>query len=91
MGFIRTILILGLIYFGARIVMRVIFPWILKTFVRKVERKMKDQMNQQGAGHSGFEKANEDVYIKRPQEKQGKSTKDFDGGEYIDFEEVDKD
>ena len=50
---------------------------------------MKDQMNQQDAG-SGFEKKEEDVYIKKPQEKQQKSTKDFEGGEYIDFEEIDK-
>ena len=50
---------------------------------------MKDQMSQQGTG-SGFEKKEEDVYIKKPQEKQQKSTKDFEGGEYIDFEEIDK-
>jgi len=85
----KLLLILGLIYFGFRIFGKLVMPWLLKTFVRKVEKKMKDQMNQQGAG-PGFEQKDEGVYIKKPQEKQTKSTKNFEGGEYIEFEEVDK-
>tara|TARA_B110000285_G_C14996949_1_gene549335 strand:+ start:275 stop:559 length:285 start_codon:yes stop_codon:yes gene_type:complete len=92
-GLIRLLIILGLIYFSIKFLTRLLLPWLLKTFVKKVEKKMKDhmkdQMNQQDAG-SGFEKKEEDVYIKKPQEKQQKSTKDFEGGEYIDFEEIDK-
>ena len=85
----KLLLILGLIYFGVKVLTKLFMPWLLKTFVRKVERKMKDQMNQQGDG-PGFEQKDEGVYIKKPQNKTTKSTKEFDGGEYIDFEEVDK-
>jgi len=88
-GLIRLLLILGLIYFAIKFLTKLLLPWLLKTFVKKIEKKMKDQMNQQGTS-SGFEKKEEDVYIKKPQEKQQKSTKDFEGGEYIDFEEIDK-
>lgn len=86
MGIFRTILILGLIYFGVRFITKLLFPWLLKTFVKKVERKVNSQMNQQ-QGYAGF-KQEGDVLVKRPQKDKSKSTKDFSGGEYIDFEEV---
>lgn len=88
MGLVKTLLILALIYFGLRFLTRLMLPWLLQTFAKKVNRKMADQMNQQYSKNSGFEQADKDVFIKRPNQKNEKSTKDFDGGEYVDFEEV---
>lgn len=90
MGLIRTILILLLIYYGLKILGRYVFPWLLKVFVKKVERKINDQVNNQyQQSNSGFEQAGE-VFVKRPSKSSNKGPKNIEGGEYVDFEEVDK-
>jgi hypothetical protein len=68
-----------------RFLTRLLFPWLLKTFVRKVEKRVNDQMNQQG--NNGFEREG-DVFIKRPQDQ--KPNKKYEGGEYVDFEEIEE-
>lgn len=87
-GLIRTLLIIGLIYFGVRILMRVIFPWAIKLFFKRVQNKVADQMknqaNQQSNG--GFQQ-NGDVLVKPPP-KKSKDKIEPKGGEYVDFEEV---
>lgn len=50
---------------------------------------MADQMNQQQGRSSGFQQEG-NVYVKPPVHKKEKSIKNFEGGEYIDFEEVDE-
>lgn len=87
-GFLRTILIIALIYFGVRIIMRILLPWAMKMFFKRVQNKMADQMrNQQGQQpNSGFQKKG-DVLVKPPPKK--KSSAEPKGGEYVDFEEVD--
>ncbi|MDC1204771.1 DUF4834 family protein [Salibacteraceae bacterium] len=88
MGLVRTLLIIGLIYFGVRIIMRVIFPWAIKFFFKKVQNKMADQMkhqNNQGED-PGFQKSG-DVFVKPPP-KKNKGNIEPKGGEYVDFEEV---
>ncbi|MCB0480907.1 MAG: DUF4834 family protein [Flavobacteriales bacterium] len=88
-GLIRTVLILLLIYYGFKIFARVVLPWLLKLFVKKVERKINNQMNNQyRQPNDGFEQAG-NVYVKRPK-SDSKTPKDLDGGEYVDFEEVEK-
>ena len=90
-GLIRTVLIIVLIFYGVRILTRIVFPWLLKRFVRKVERKINDQMNnpQGGRAHSSESFTQEgDVLIRKSRKQASKNPKDFDGGEYVDFEEV---
>ena len=42
-NFLRTILIILLIYYGFKIVMRFVFPFMVKRFMGKVEKKFKEQ------------------------------------------------
>jgi len=88
-GLIRTLLIIGLIYFGVRIIMKVILPWAIKRFFKRVQSKMEDQMKNQAnqQGSSGFQQ-NGDVFVKPPP-KKNKDKNEPKGGEYVDFEEVD--
>ena len=88
-GLIRTLLIIGLIYFGVRIIMKVILPWAIKRFFKKVQSKMEDQMKNQSTQQDspGFQK-NGDVFVKPPP-KKNKDKNEPKGGEYVDFEEVD--
>lgn len=87
-GLIRTLLIIGLIYFGVRILMRVLLPWAMKLFFKRVQNKMADQMRNQAnqRQESDFQQKG-DVYVK-PAPKANKNKIEPEGGEYVDFEEV---
>jgi hypothetical protein len=82
---IRTILIILLVYFGLRVLFRVVVPWVMKLLFKKVASRMEDQMN---ARREESVRNSDDVYIRKRQNQGRKSPKDFDGGEYVDFEEV---
>jgi hypothetical protein len=88
MGLIRTILIILLIFFAVRFVMRLLLPFIMAMFFKKVERKIREQQDNaaNSFGQESFEKHG-DVYIKRPSGKN-KDTKS-DDGEFVDYKEVD--
>jgi len=82
-NFIRTILIIALIYFGIRIFTRYILPMLLDKGLKNMQQKMQDQQRQ----NQPPRRPEGDVTIEgRPGQK--KNTAD-DKGEYIDFEEVD--
>lgn len=88
-GLLRTVLIIGLIYFGVRILMRIVLPWLMALFFKKVKSKVERQMNNQANQQQsdGFQQQG-DVYVKPPS-KSKKKPIELTGGEYVDFEEVD--
>lgn len=84
-GFLRTILIVLLVYYGAKIVMRLFAPYL----VRYMSKKMQERYGGQ------FQQRQEDINRPRDGEtvidKMPKQTESSDKkvGEYIDFEEID--
>lgn len=85
-----------LIIFFIRLVAPVLFKWLLGMFIRKKMRNgaffynsMNQQQQQQANGHSNgsSKQAKGDVRIdfipEQPADRKG-----FDGGEYVDYEEV---
>ena len=70
--------------------MRYIFPFLVKYAVRRFEKKVNEQMSQQGRANSEFSEAYDDgnLSVKKPPKQGQKKDKDFEGGEYVDFEEV---
>ncbi len=83
--FLRFIFVVVLIYYGFRLVVRYVVPWMIARFMKKQQ----DKFNQMG----GFNNPNHnqpkegDVNIKTTQTH--KSKKDDGFGEYVDFEDVD--
>ena len=85
MGFLRTILIIMLIYYGIKFLGRLLAPILLKRFTKKMQDRFQQQFNQQ---------------YQSPQPEEGKvtiektntstKTKSDDIGDYVDFEEVDE-
>ena len=74
-----------LVWYGVRIISRYLFPWLLKSFVRKQQRKFYDQQP-----HKQAPKRKEgEVHIKSKGQKSSKN--DDDLGDYVDFEEVSDD
>ncbi|HZJ35993.1 MAG TPA: DUF4834 domain-containing protein [Gillisia sp.] len=81
---LKTILIIMLIYFGFKIMIRFFGPLILKYFLKKIGNKFQQQFNQQAQPDSK-EKADFNTDKKSP--KNMKPNKKV--GEYIDYEEID--
>jgi len=84
MNFIRTILILALIYYAFKIIGRYVFPLILKKMMGKVEKKFNEQQHRNTSNQQPV-KEGETVIDKTP--NQAKKTND-QVGEYVDYEDV---
>ena len=90
MGFLRTILIILLIYFGVKILSRLFAPVLMRFVAKKAEEKFGQQFggfqNQANQKQQHKSKEGETVIDKMPnQNKQSNS----DVGEYVDYEEID--
>ncbi|MBT8324951.1 MAG: DUF4834 family protein [Winogradskyella sp.] len=87
-GLLRTILIILLIYFGVKILARLLMPF----FIRFVAKKTEERFGQQFGNY-------QDMTKKREKRKEGETVIDKvpntdkstnkDVGEYIDYEEID--
>lgn len=75
----RTILIILVIYYGIKFLVRYVFPMLLKNYM---ENKMKELKKQQGI----FEQEAEQ--IKKQEGKVTISQNPSKDGEYVDYEEV---
>ncbi len=86
MGLLKFLAIFALIYFGFRFIFRLVIPYFLGRFVRRAQQNFMDQMNQQQQRPPEDFREGE-VTIEQTKPKSGPK-KDFEGGEYVDFEEV---
>ena len=84
-NFLRTILILLLIYYGFKLIARFILPLLMKKFVNNVEKKFQERQGQYQSNKQQS-KVGETVVDKAP--RPNKTTNDK-VGEYVDYEEVD--
>ena len=85
---LRVLLIVLLIYFGFKLIIRWFGPIILRYFLKKVGKKFEQKFNQFDpmAGQQQQRKQGEVTIDKKPKNKR-KSKNDV--GEYIDYEEID--
>jgi len=81
-NFLRTVLIIVILYYGIRLITRYLFPFLLDKGVKNMQQKMQDQQrsNQKPRRPEG------EVTIESNQQRNQKNSRD--NGEYIDFEEV---
>ena len=84
MGFLRTILIIMLIYYGIKFLGRLLAPVLLKRFTKKMQDRFQQQYQDpqnppQEEGKVTLEKTNTST-----------KTKLDDVGDYVDFEEVEE-
>lgn len=90
-GFVRTILILFIIFYGFRLLSRYVFPWLLKRWVNKKMGQFQNQSQQQFRSQEQakeFAKQHEgEVKIKSRGANSKSETDDI--GDFVDYEEVD--
>ena len=84
MGFLRTILILILVYYALKWLGRILFPVLFQKAVRNFESKMRQEQGQTNA--SDQVKEGETVIDRKPG-PQRETNKNV--GEYVDYEEID--
>ncbi|KPM33255.1 Hypothetical protein I595_158 [Croceitalea dokdonensis DOKDO 023] len=84
MVLVKTILILILVYYGIKILLKWLAPRLLKYAVKKTEERFGQQFGQYQQTHQNTPTGKTTV-TKKPMRKSNPSKK---VGEYIDFEEI---
>ncbi|WP_299335271.1 DUF4834 family protein [uncultured Psychroserpens sp.] len=84
-GFLRTILIILLIYYGIKILSRIFAPYLVRYMSKKMQQKFEGQFGQQQQ-QTQQHKEGETVIDKIPNRNSSSNKK---VGEYIDYEEID--
>ena len=85
-GFVRTILIIVLVWYGVKILSRIFAPLLMRYVAKKAGQKFGQQFGQQQPPQQPKKKDGEISIDKNP--KQSK-TSNKDVGEYVDYEEID--
>ncbi len=84
-GFLRTILIILLVYYGIKILTRMFAPYLVRYMSKKMQQRYGGQFQQYQEPKQRY-KEGETIIDKMP-EKESSSNKKV--GEYIDYEEID--
>lgn len=84
-GFLRTILVILLVWYGVKILLKIFAPYLVRYMSKKMQERFGGQFQQQQQQQNG-PKEGETVIDKIPQQRQ---TSDKKVGEYIDYEEID--
>ena len=86
-GFVKTILIILLVYYGLKILSRLFAPYLVRYMSKKMQQKFEGQFQQQQRQQQGQRhKEGETVIDKMPNTSTSSNKK---VGEYIDYEEID--
>ena len=86
-GFIRTILIIILIFLGIRILLRAFAPSIMRFFLTRMSQRMQKEFERAYQQNRSQRQAGEQTIINNnPHSKNPQATKQV--GEYIDYEEI---
>ncbi|MFW6309749.1 MAG: DUF4834 family protein [Prolixibacteraceae bacterium] len=81
-NFIRTLIIILVIWFGIRLFRQYVLPILIDKGVKNMQEKMRRQQRQNE--HSSRSEGEVTIEKKRKNKKHGS-----DEGEYVDFEEID--
>lgn len=82
---LETILIILLVYFGFKLLIKWFGPLLLKYFLRKMGKRFEQQFKKQQRPSSREEEGKVSI-DKKPKNRR---TSNKDVGEYIDYEEID--
>jgi len=87
MGLLRTPLIIAVVYYGFKFLVKLFAPYLQKYAVNKMQEKF-NQQYQAGTQEEKRETEGKTTILNKPQKDKGLNTDKT--GEYIDFEEIDE-
>lgn len=82
-GFLRTVVVIVIIYFGIKMVTKYLLPMLIDKGVKNMQQKMQDQQRQ----NQGSKRPEGEVTIESKNKNDQQNNQNR--GEYVDFEEVD--
>ena len=86
MALLKTIIIIGLVYFGLKFLFRILAPYFLKYLAKKIAKRF-------GVDASHMFNAQDNSSVKKPPSKNKPPSRKInskeDDGDYIDYEEID--
>ncbi len=85
-GFVRTILIILLVWYGVKIVSRIFAPYLMRYVAKKAEQKFGQPFGQAQKPKQEKQPEGEISIDKSPMQTK---TSNKDVGEYVDYEEID--
>ena len=85
-GFLETLLIILLVYYGIKFFSRLFGPYMLRYLSKKMQQQFGGTYQQQQRQSEPKYKEGETVIDKMPKQEK---TSDKNVGEYIDYEEID--
>jgi hypothetical protein len=86
MAFLKTILIILLVYFGLKFLLKLITPYLMRYIQKKAGEKFEQAFGNNPASSQKKEKEGSIIIDKMPSEKNKSNSK---VGEYVDYEEID--
>lgn len=86
-GFIRTILIILLVWYGVKILSRIFAPYLMRYMTKKAQERFGQQFQNQQQQKQTRQRPEGEVSIDKMPNQNKSSNKDV--GEYVDFEEID--
>jgi len=85
-GFVRTILVILLVWYGVKILSRIFAPYLMRYVAKKAEQKFGQQFGQTQKPQQNKQTEGEISIDKAPMQSK---TSNKDVGEYVDYEEID--
>ena len=85
MTFVKTILIVLLVYYGLKFLLKLATPYLLRYISKKAGQKFGDAFGQGPYENSNSEEGDVSIDKMPPSKSKNRNTV----GEYVDFEEVD--
>jgi len=86
MAFLKTLLILLLIYFGVKFLIKLLTPYLMRYIAKKAGQKFEQAFGNNTSQTSQTQKEGKITIDKVPSEKRKSKTT---VGEYVDYEEID--
>ena len=91
MGLIKTVLIILFFYYGFKVLVRLLTPFLMRYAAKKIQDKFKDQMGHHmrgsGFGQQDNPKKEGEVHVRSKKSSQDKINSES-VGDYVDFEEI---
>ncbi len=82
--FLRFVIVLLVIWYGTKLIIRYVLPWLIMRFINKQQKNF-DNFNRPGNS-----KKEDEINIKKGKSENRKKD-DTSFGEYVDFEELEPD
>jgi len=86
-GLVRTLLIIALVYYGIKFLVKLFAPYLQKYAVNKMQEKFNQQYQAGANTEETREPEGKTTVVAKPKSDKGVNTDN--AGEYVDFEEVD--